>query len=79
MLKSSAASATITIMGTLVTHPGRTYSPPKRPLVVAAEITREEDLFEGHPGGAFRGFVFAMLFNLLLLLGGSALWLLLRR
>ena len=66
-------------MGTLVTHPGRTFSHPKRPLAATEEITREEDIFEGHPGGAFRGFVFVMLFNLLLLLGGSALWLVLRR
>lgn len=79
MLKPSATSATITIMGTLVTHPGSTCSPPKRPLAVGEEITREEDLFEGHPGGALRGFVFVMLFNLLLIMGGSALWLLLRR
>lgn len=79
MLKQSATSATITIMGTLVTHPGSTCSPLKRPVAVVAETTCEEGLFEGHPGGAFRGFMFVMLFNLVLLLGGSALWLLLRR
>lgn len=70
----------ITYMGTLVTHPGSTCRPANRalPVAVAEEATPEDNNLEAHRGGALRGFVFVMLFNLLLLLCGSALWLLLR-
>jgi hypothetical protein len=67
-------------MGTLVTIPGSTCRPKNRalPIAVSEEATPEDDSFQRQPGGALRGFVFVMLFNLLLLLCGSAFWLLLR-
>lgn len=70
----------ITNMGTLVTIPGSTCQPANRvlPIAVSEQATPGDNNFERQPGGAFRGFVFVMLFNLVLLLCGSALWLLLR-
>lgn len=38
----------------------------------------KDDTWEGCPGGAFRGFVFSMLFNLLLLACAATLWAVLR-
>ena len=38
-----------------------------------------EDTFDENTGGAYRGFLFAMLLNVFLAVSGVALWLLLRK
>lgn len=57
-----------------ITNPGPI--PGRLRLLGAEDVASESDFLEEHSSGAFRGFWFAMLFNILLVIvGGLAVWL----